>query len=124
MKQFFFTFMVLVLTANGTGQSTCVTCVDTTPADTALYRRVYKEVAPMVDSIVKEAKSKVDDARTTRDSLSVVVDSLYNDAFKKEATLKVDTWRSPDNVLHRWSWRFWIYPNGDTLYYRVIKKKK
>ena len=124
MKQLLFVLIVIVMTATGSGQGTCITCIDE-GVDTAEIMRLYREISPrLIDSAVRELNRNVLIKKRVHDSLSVFIDSVYQQTFKKEAVLTVDQWKDAQGRTHTVFWKYFLFPNGDTVFYKTVPKIK
>jgi hypothetical protein len=123
MKQIFGALFFVVVTSTSFSNGPCITCIDTIPNDSEIIIKAYKEAAaPLIDSIRRDLAAEIDETKHKQDSLALVVDSIYQETFKKEVTLLIDKWVDQKGKAVRYFWKYFLYPNGDTLFSRTIPK--
>lgn len=123
MKQIFGALFFVVVTSTSFSNGPCMTCVDTIPTDSQKIVKLYKDAAAtLIDSIRRDLDTQIQETKQQQDSLTLVVDSMYQQTFKKEVTLLIDKWVDPKGKVVRYFWKYFLYPNGDTVFSRTIPK--
>lgn len=126
MKNRFFLLVIFLLNFSGLGNDLqiCPTCPDSMP-DTIKMQEIVESIGkPMIDSFTKKVKDEVYETKQKQDSAAKIVDSVYNEKFKKSIIGRVDHWPLLSGRMYYKYWLFWIYPNGDSLYYDTYDKIK
>jgi len=113
-------FLIIFFWVNFSGASTriniCPTCPDTIPDSVLLKQIVESTAAPVVDSFVRVLKDEVYKVKMKQDSVTPIIDSIYNQKFKRRITGRIDQWFPVKGDGYKVYWRYYVYPNGDTLY--------
>lgn len=122
MKQIFVGLIFVVFTSTSFSNGPCITCVDTIPSDSEKIVKLYKEAAaPIIDSFRRDLDTQVKETKMKQDSIALVLDSIYQQAFKREVTLLSEKFPLAKGGFMHWFWKYFLYPNGDTLFSRTIQ---